>query len=337
MLPHCRRGRPAHGPRGRRGAVAPEARRPDRRDLTHPARQARARTAVPALAPTARRRDPPERGPRAVRHPGPLLAAGRDADVFEYGDGAVLRRSREGRSLLVEARTLEFLHAHDYPVPKVIEVSEDGAELAMERVETDDGRRRRPEALDAASRGPDARANSPTGCTSSRHRVLPPAPVGAARRCCTWTCTAQRDDESLPARTSSTGPARVPGSRAVVVMAWVLMAVGESPAAASRPPCVRSAGRALVADEFVQLLRSTDPGRALRPSSSAVEGPPHERAGSRRRCGRSSRARTPDAGLPAIPGVPRSSGRRPVRPAIERLCGRAPVVVALHAGSPSTA
>jgi len=69
-----------------------------------------------------------------VFEPGPLLAAGRDADIFEYGTTQVLRRSRNGRSMEREARTMEFVHAHGYPIPRVDEVSADGFELIMERI-----------------------------------------------------------------------------------------------------------------------------------------------------------------------------------------------------------
>jgi aminoglycoside phosphotransferase (APT) family kinase protein len=66
--------------------------------------------------------------------PGPLLASGRDADIYEYADGLVLRRSRHRRSMLVEAKVMEHVRAHGYPVPAVAEVSDDGTELVMERI-----------------------------------------------------------------------------------------------------------------------------------------------------------------------------------------------------------
>jgi aminoglycoside phosphotransferase (APT) family kinase protein len=67
--------------------------------------------------------------------PGPLLAAGREADIFEYGPGLVLRRSREGRSLTEEARVMEYVRSQGYPVPAVEEVSDDGSDMVMERIE----------------------------------------------------------------------------------------------------------------------------------------------------------------------------------------------------------
>jgi len=75
---------------------------------------------------------PRYRGPMPV--PGPLLATGRDADVFEYGPRLVLRRSREGRSMAAEARIMDYVRSQGYPVPAVDRVSEDGSDLVMERV-----------------------------------------------------------------------------------------------------------------------------------------------------------------------------------------------------------
>lgn len=70
-----------------------------------------------------------------MREPGPLLASGRDSDIFEYGDGLVLRRSRAGRSLSVEARVMQYVRDHGFPAPKVHELSDDETQLVMERVE----------------------------------------------------------------------------------------------------------------------------------------------------------------------------------------------------------
>jgi tRNA A-37 threonylcarbamoyl transferase component Bud32 len=66
--------------------------------------------------------------------PGNMIAAGRDADIFEYGNGKVLRRSRDGRSQVLEARVMDFVRSKGYPVPEVIEVSDDGIDLVMARI-----------------------------------------------------------------------------------------------------------------------------------------------------------------------------------------------------------
>ncbi|HZU80451.1 MAG TPA: phosphotransferase [Acidimicrobiales bacterium] len=70
-----------------------------------------------------------------MHDPGPLLASGRDADIFEYGPGLVLRRSRDGRSIAHEARTMAYLLEQGFPVPAVEEVSGDGRDLVMERID----------------------------------------------------------------------------------------------------------------------------------------------------------------------------------------------------------
>jgi len=70
-----------------------------------------------------------------MRAPGKLLASGRDADIFECGPQLVLRRTRVGRSMAEEARAMTFAREQGYPVPAIDEVSDDGTELVMERVE----------------------------------------------------------------------------------------------------------------------------------------------------------------------------------------------------------
>jgi aminoglycoside phosphotransferase (APT) family kinase protein len=70
-----------------------------------------------------------------MRPPGKLLATGRDCDIFEYGPGLVLRRSRRGRSMSLEARVMDYVRGYGYPVPAVDELSDDATELVMERVE----------------------------------------------------------------------------------------------------------------------------------------------------------------------------------------------------------
>jgi aminoglycoside phosphotransferase (APT) family kinase protein len=67
--------------------------------------------------------------------PGALLASGRDSDIFEYGDRLVLRRSRAGRSMATEARTMEYARQHGYPVPAIDQISDDGTDLVMERLD----------------------------------------------------------------------------------------------------------------------------------------------------------------------------------------------------------
>jgi aminoglycoside phosphotransferase (APT) family kinase protein len=65
--------------------------------------------------------------------PGQLIAQGRAADVFSYGDGLVLRRYRSPFSTLYEAAVMQYVAGHGYPVPKVFEAS--GTDMVMERVD----------------------------------------------------------------------------------------------------------------------------------------------------------------------------------------------------------
>jgi aminoglycoside phosphotransferase (APT) family kinase protein len=63
------------------------------------------------------------------------MASGRDADIYAYGDGLVLRRSRQGRSMETEAKVMDYVRSHGYPVPAVDHLSDDGTDLVMERVD----------------------------------------------------------------------------------------------------------------------------------------------------------------------------------------------------------
>src|SRR5262245_24607431 len=78
---------------------------------------------------------------------GRVLAQGRDADIVEYGPGRVLRRSRKERSIEAEARIMQYVAEHGYPVPAIYDVLDDGKAIVMERV---DG----PLMLDAALKPP---------------------------------------------------------------------------------------------------------------------------------------------------------------------------------------
>jgi Ser/Thr protein kinase RdoA (MazF antagonist) len=66
--------------------------------------------------------------------PGTLLGSGRNADVYDIGDGRVLRRYRDGRDAAEvqrEAQVMMHARAHCVPVPEVFEVS--GSDIVMER------------------------------------------------------------------------------------------------------------------------------------------------------------------------------------------------------------
>lgn len=66
--------------------------------------------------------------------PGTLVGAGRNADVYDIGDGRVLRRYRDGREprwVENEARVMVHARSCGVPVPEVFDVQ--GADIVMER------------------------------------------------------------------------------------------------------------------------------------------------------------------------------------------------------------
>lgn len=62
-----------------------------------------------------------------------LIAQGRDCDVFDLGDGSVLRRCRTGRSLESEAAVMRHVAAHGFPCPGLHRV--DGPDMVLDRIE----------------------------------------------------------------------------------------------------------------------------------------------------------------------------------------------------------
>jgi aminoglycoside phosphotransferase (APT) family kinase protein len=62
-----------------------------------------------------------------------LIASGRDADVFDLGDGRVLRRHRDGRPATKQAELLRYASAHGYPVPVLHDAS--GPDLVLEKLD----------------------------------------------------------------------------------------------------------------------------------------------------------------------------------------------------------
>ena len=76
--------------------------------------------------------------------PGPLIGAGRSADVYAIGPGRVLRRYRTPMDVQSEATLMRHLDGAGFPVPKVFDAH--GSDLVMERLDgrdmlTDLGRR----------------------------------------------------------------------------------------------------------------------------------------------------------------------------------------------------
>jgi len=64
---------------------------------------------------------------------GPLLASGREADVYALGDTRVLRRYRRDADVTGEATVMRFLAGAGYPIPAVYEAA--GPDLVLERLD----------------------------------------------------------------------------------------------------------------------------------------------------------------------------------------------------------
>jgi aminoglycoside phosphotransferase (APT) family kinase protein len=64
--------------------------------------------------------------------PGPILASGRDVDVYALDDERVLRRNRLGRSAAHEALIVRHVTAYGFPAPLVFRA--EGPDLEMERL-----------------------------------------------------------------------------------------------------------------------------------------------------------------------------------------------------------
>lgn len=62
-----------------------------------------------------------------------LLAAGRQADVFDVGNGRVLRRYRTATTALGEAEVMRHVREYGFPVPEVLDATP--ADLILERIE----------------------------------------------------------------------------------------------------------------------------------------------------------------------------------------------------------
>ncbi len=70
-----------------------------------------------------------------MTEPGRLVASGRDGDIYEFGPGLVLRRTKRGRVIEHEARVMAYAAEHGYPVPHIHEVRAGGTEIVMERLD----------------------------------------------------------------------------------------------------------------------------------------------------------------------------------------------------------
>jgi aminoglycoside phosphotransferase (APT) family kinase protein len=195
-----------------------------------------------------------------------LLAAGRDADIFEYGPNLVLRQSREGRSMTHEARVMEYVRARGYPVPAVDQVSDDGLRLVMRRIDglnMVDTLTKRPWALRHFGR-------LLADLHHALHRLagpswLPPSAIGEGER------IVHLDLHPLNIIMSATGPvvidwtnARRGDPGADVALTWVLLECGSVSAAPWIAPLLGRA-RGVLIDAFLASVALDDVRSSLRP------------------------------------------------------------------------
>ncbi len=204
-----------------------------------------------------------------MHEPADLLASGRDADIFDYAPGLVLRRSRHARSLAGEARIMSFLHDQGYPVPAVEELSEDGHDLVMQRV---DG----PSMAEWLSRKPwtlRRGASLLADLHDQLHAIAAPdflaaADVGAG------TQVVHMDLHPLNVIMSARGPVVIDWARpgggdpmTDVAVAYLLMATAAVPAGRIQAAVI-AAGRSMLADGFI---RRYDPAELAQCLSVAAE------------------------------------------------------------------
>ena len=115
--------------------------------------------------------------------PGPLLASGRDGDIFEFGPGLVLRRRADGRvDRATKRASCEYVARARLSRARIDEVRAGGTEIVMERIEG-------PMMMDAMLRRPWQHARATLRMLADLHDQLHviPAPDWLPR--CSTTAT----------------------------------------------------------------------------------------------------------------------------------------------------
>jgi tRNA A-37 threonylcarbamoyl transferase component Bud32 len=204
-----------------------------------------------------------------MNDPGPLIASGRDADIFEYGQSGVLRRSRDRRSLVEEGRIMSYVREHGYPVPQVHELSDDGAEMAMERVAG-------PTMIELVSSDPSTLLDQAVELRRLHERLheIPAPPWLLSSPFGGGASIIHLDLHPINVIVSDHGPVVIDWARASrgdanadVALTWLLIASGDIPGEGEEAELM-SLGRAMFIDTF---LEGFDRAALRAPLSTVVE------------------------------------------------------------------
>ena len=199
---------------------------------------------------------------------GPLVAAGRDSEIFEYGPGRVLRRARNGRSLAREAEHMRHVEAAGYPVPRVDEVLDDGS-IVLERL---DG----PTMLEALPGKPHQLGRHAALLADLHHRLhLIPAPMERFDQAPGGGAVViHLDLHPANVMLTTRGPVVIDWANAVrgqaavdVALTWLLMATADAPAGRVQRALIGAFRRLFVR----QFLRHVDRDAAAAVMPAVVE------------------------------------------------------------------
>jgi tRNA A-37 threonylcarbamoyl transferase component Bud32 len=180
---------------------------------------------------------------------GPLVARGRDADVYAFGADRVLRRYREPSCTPREVAVMEHARGHGFPVPRVYELSP--TDIVMDRV---DG----PTMIDDLARRPwriPGHARTLAELHRRLHRIAAPgwlgAPLGPGHT------LVHLDLHPLNVILTRHGPVVIDWANAArgeanadVALTWLLLATGVPDGRIMR--IVAAAGRRLFAGHFLR-------------------------------------------------------------------------------------
>ena len=202
--------------------------------------------------------------------PGTLVGAGRNADVFDVGDGRVLRRYRDGREARrvdTEAQVMARARASGVPVPEVFDVS--GCDIVMERAVG-------PTMLDAVGRRPwtvVAYARLLARLHGIVHQVpasaldgldLPPGLAGLETSPAGGDVLLHRDLHPLNVILTQSGPVIIDWEGATrgpaiadVAMTWAILGFSDGPGPRIEAALIRSV-RALFTRSFVRAAGPLD-------------------------------------------------------------------------------